>query len=204
MRSYAITISCLLPFLLLNTFSDKVTVKTECRESISSQEMETISDSILSFDSTIFLLKQPVSHYHGINLTDSLAKIVLYNHFKSQGYLIQEELKGDYSEENEKRSCVRFSKIHEVDLNNNSFIDAVVEYWLSPIYASGHCWQPHKAIIMDTDDGYQISNEEFIPINFDIDSVSIFQGHPTLFGYDYNCGEDRILRYFTLTLKCKE
>jgi hypothetical protein len=189
-------------FLLLISFSNKGTgVLNICP---AQERGNSNQDSVPRFDTTIILTKNGASNYHGIDLIDSLAKTVLYKHFKSKGYLVQEELKGDFSEENEKRSCVRFSKIYKVDLNNNSFTDAVIEYWLSPIYSSGHCWQPHKAIITDTDEGYKICNEEFVPTNFAIDSVSIFQSHPTLFGYDYNCGEDRILRYFTLTLMCKE
>ena len=100
-----------------------------------------------------------------------------------------------------KQNLVSDVEIYLTELNGSKSADAIITYWLTPPYASGHCWQPHKAIILDTDNGYRITNEEFIPDNFAIDSVLNKEGHVTIYGYDYDCGDHKVLKYIRARIK---
>jgi len=156
-----------------------------------------IIDSIPTLDTTIVLKKYTPAKYAGKILSTSIAKNILYNHFRSKGYLIQEELKG-ISETDELKTCVTYDTIYKV---NNKTSSAVISYWLAPPYSSGHCYQPSKAIIVDTDKGYKITNEEFIPTSFTIDSISMIDCYPIIFCYDFDCGEDKVIKKIRIKLK---
>lgn len=156
-----------------------------------------ILDTIIAFSNVVN------SKYKGLDLNDSIAKTVLYDHFKKQGCFTLDNLpdRSELTNEYEDKLVIDYTSIFKADLNNNQYTDAVIVYWLNPPYVSGHCWQPHKAIIMDTDSGYQITNEEFIPTNYTVARVSKENGHPTIFGYDYDCGNHRILQNLRIRLK---
>ncbi|NJL76693.1 MAG: hypothetical protein HC892_18400 [Saprospiraceae bacterium] len=106
-------------------------------------------------------------------MTSAYAKKILYSYFKTKGYFTSDNLPdmGKLTESDNYKLSVAYDTIFITDLNDNQNIDAIITYWLTPPYASGHCWQPHKAIVVGTDKGYRITNEEFIPDNFAIDSV---------------------------------
>lgn len=152
-------------------------------------------DSISVID-TIIVLKKDVTSFKERVLTSKIAKSILYNHFRKKGYLIQEELKG-ISKNNESEICVLYDTIFK--LKNSS--SAIISYWLSPPYSSGHCFQPSKAIIINTDNGYKITNEDFIPTSFAIDSVKTISNNDIIFGYEYDCVEDNVIRKLIITLK---
>lgn len=154
------------------------------------------TNGLSTFDTTIVLTGVVKSSYRGLDLNDEIAKAVLYNYFTNKGYLTSDNLPNaaKLTKKDEEKLSVDFTSIFKVDINNNKFIDAVITYWLTPPYASGHCWQPHKAIISDTDSGYQITNEEFIPANYAIDSVLTVKGQTTIYGYDYECANHKTLK----------
>ena len=126
----------------------------------------------------------------------------MYNHFAQKGFWNSDNLPNvsKLNKEDKKKLCVEFTSIFKTNLNNSKYTDGVVTYWLTPPYASGHCWQPHNAIISDTDTGYAVTNEEFIPDNYNIDSVSSVNGKITIYGYDYECARDKIIKKFRVTL----
>ena len=157
-------------------------------------------NNIETIDSTINISNFTTSKYSGINLSTLLAKQILYNHFKNKGYLISDYLPNELSKSDYQKTCVEFDTIFFLNLNNDKFSDAIVDYWLTPPNASGHCWQPHKAIIIDTDKGYKITNEEFIPTNYCIDSIVTINNRTMIIGYDYDCGSGEVLKYFRLTI----
>lgn len=152
-------------------------------------------------DSTIFLRKISTSKYKGKKLTQELAEEVLYQHYVGKGYLRSDKIPTLTVENDADKLAVSFNKIYLVDLNNNESMDAVISFWLAPPGASGHCWQPHKAVISDTDQGYKITNEEFIPPNFVIDSLTKENNENIILGYDYACRGRQVLKHLKLTLK---
>ena len=160
------------------------------------------TNSLSTFDTTIFLSGISSSKYIGIDLNDSVAKNVLYNHFRLKGLLTSDNLPNiaKLTKKDKANLSVEFLSIFKTNLNNNKYSDAVITYWLTPPYAIGHCWQPHKAIITDSDTGYQITNEEFIPDNYAVDSILTVKGQVTILGYDYDCGNNKTLKNFKVRL----
>lgn len=154
------------------------------------------------FDTTVMLIGINKSNYRSSELNDSLAKTVLYEHFIKRGFWTADNLPNatNMKKENKERLCVEFTSIFKTSLNNNNSSDAVITYWLTPLHAVGNCWQPHKAIILDTDKGYQVSNEEFIPDNYVVDSVKTVNDQVLIYGYEYECARDKILKNLRIRL----
>jgi hypothetical protein len=165
-------------------------------------------DSIPFLDTIINLKNIENSIYSGRNLTIKLAKNILYNHFKSKGYFVETQFIDGYPVISdtliEPAECVYFDTIYKINLNNNKYSDAVISYWINLPLASGNCLQPEKAIIIDTDDGYRITNEDFIPENYTIDSVIIKDNQSIIFGYEYDCNEHIAIKTFRIKLKNNE
>lgn len=178
---------------------------TSCRTELPSEDPKPAETALisksdhvnqLSSHDTIIILSGIVnSFYNGQNLNDSIAKEILYAHFRKQGYLMSEDsLEKTMPTKDENSLLVKFVSIFKTNLNNNQNVDAIINYWLTPPAANGTCLQPHKAIITDTDDGYRISNEDFMPNDYAIDSVSSFNGKPIIFAQEYDCASHRSLR----------
>lgn len=160
-------------------------------------------NAVTLLDSTIILSNFVDSKYHGNISTDSLAKKILYDYANKKGYYNSDNLPDLYSLSDKDRDklSIAYDTIYFTDLNNNKSPDAVITYWLTAPYESGHCLLPHKAILVDTDNGYKVINEEFVPSNYIIDSIQSKEGRVVLFGYDYECANDKILRRLRLKLK---
>lgn len=161
------------------------------------------TDSISTVDTTIILTGIVKSNFNGKNLNDSIAKKILYTYFKDKGCYNSDNLPDldKLTDADKDKLSVSFNEIFITELNGNKNEDAIISYWLTPLYANGHCWQPHKAIILDTDKGYKITNEDFIPDNFAIDSVLNKEGQVTIYGYDYDCGNHKVLKYIRAKIK---
>lgn len=197
--SFSILISIV---LLLASCNHRKDVKVTSSSEKALVPVEITNDTLITFDTTIILSDIPTSKNKSINLTDTLAKQILYAHFKKKGYYTSENLPDlDRLTKRERtKLSVDYTSIFIADFNNNSQNDAVITYWLTPPYANGHCWQPHKAIIVDTDNGYKITNEDFIPTNFAIDSIKKVNDQLTLFGYDYDCANEKTLKRLKIRL----
>jgi outer membrane lipoprotein-sorting protein len=83
--------------------------------------------------------------------------------------------------------AVSYNTYHTVHLNNDNFIDAIVTYWLAPPMASGHCIQPHSAMIVRTTNGYIFCNADFVDVSFSLDSAKSDNSSAILYGRDYSC-----------------
>jgi hypothetical protein len=160
------------------------------------------SDKLSVLDTTIMLSGIPISKYHGADLTDSLAKVILYSYYKKKGYFNSDNFPdlGKLTDKETDELVVDYDTMFVINMNDNEHIDAVITFWITPPGANGQCWQPHKAIIVDADDGYKITNEEFIPTNFAIDSIVKLNGQLVLFGSDYDCADHKTLRALRITL----
>ncbi len=151
-------------------------------------------------DTSIILTDLPNSNYQGEKLTDSLAKSVLYEYFLKQG-VFNEKTPFQNEQERIEASFITYDTMFLCNLNNNLHDDAVVSYWIMPWMASGHCWQPQKAVIVDTDKGYQIFHEDFIPTNIAIDSIKSNYNHIILYAYDYDCTSHLVIKNMKIRIK---
>lgn len=156
-----------------------------------------------NYDTTVILSKLKKSNCYVKKLTNNLAKFTLYEHFKKKGCYNSDNLPELWkiSDSDSNMLSVDFDTIYQVDLNNNKCKDAIITYWLTPPYANGNCWQPHKATIIDTEKGFRIINEEFIPDNYAIDSVVNIDGEIIIYCYDYDCGNRKVLKNIRMRLK---
>ena len=179
-------------------------VKIQETTSIEKKE-EILFDEKEALDTTIFLSGINFSKYKGEKLKLELAEEILYQHYVGKGYFRSDKIPEIIKKEDDNKFGVYFDTTHLVNLNNNAFSDAIISFWLTPPGASGHCWQPHKAIISDTDKGYKITNEEFIPSNFQIDTIiDSKENKIVIFGYDYDCGNHKVVRVLKITLEMGE
>jgi len=152
-------------------------------------------DSLPYLDSIIVLKNSNYVRTPMEQLTEKEAKKALYKYFKKKGVLSQDELKGDLSEA-EGTLCVDYDTIYK--LKSNQFSGAIITYWLGVAYTSGHCFQPSRALISYTKKGFEITNENFIPEKFIIDSVGT---NLSFYGYDFECANNKTIRHFKITLK---
>lgn len=109
--------------------------------------------------------------------------MILIEHFLSKGFYISDPLCSQINSDS--NFVVVFDTCYFINLNNSSFTDAIVSYWIAPRASGGNAWQPHKAIISDAGEEYIVSNEDFISKNFCIDSVSDNNG-VIIYAYEYD------------------
>lgn len=123
-------------------------------------------------------------------LTDTVAKTVLYKYAVSKGYLTSDDNLAVLSGDKLANEQVTYHKIHYL-LSGGS---GIVEYWLAPPLANGHCWQPHKALIANTKKGFAIVNPDILPISYNIDSIVNVDTQTVIFGYEYDCLAHKTIR----------
>jgi hypothetical protein len=129
-----------------------------------------------------------------VNITNGDAKRFLYKHFESKGVRSRADFNAGSGLQQEKM-CVEYDTIYNV--TSPRFTGAIISYWLGVCDLNGHCFQPSKAIIYKTLKGYKLSDENFIPTNFIIDSAA----NSFVYGYDYECGRRGIVRQCKIRLR---
>lgn len=166
-----------------------------------------LAKSNFDFKDSIIYIKFNNSNYSGSDLNQDLAKKILFEHFKRKGFLLQSDLKGDFSElENPKtkgKKCIDFIGIENFNLNNNQKKDAVVSYYNCEPYLNGNCVLPEKAIISDTDNGYKLINENFIPSDFSIDSIINSNNRIFFYCNKWDCQNHKKIKFYRIELKNK-
>lgn len=95
---------------------------------------------------------------------------------------------------------VEINEINFIEVKEKKNYTAIVSYWLKPPFASCHCWRKHYAIITNTNFGYTITNEEFLPESFNIESIMVKDRESILYCYDYDCAEHKELNHYKMTL----
>lgn len=132
-------------------------------------------------------------------LTHVSAEKMVNDFFEKKGYLIKRKNDANLID-NERNVCV-YDTFYYLELNHNLFLDAIVTYKLYP-QINGNCSSNYKALIMDTNEGYRIMSENFLPINFMIDSVDFgLHGPPLIYGFDYDCTQNRIRKKFRIKIE---
>ncbi len=157
-------------------------------------------DDVRSLDTTIILSGINSSKYKGPNLSEKLAIKTLFSHFEKKGLYTDGNLP-DNIEGTDETVVVSYDTILVLNLNGNKYDDAIISFWLVPHGANGSGFKPHYAILSDIDGGYKISNEEFIPEMFSIDSVVLNGSQNLLYGKDHSYGNRENARRFTIKLK---
>jgi hypothetical protein len=127
-------------------------------------------------------------------VTQEEAERQLYSHFKRKGIFSRSEwqLKSTSSL---KDQMVDFDTVY--NLHSQQLSGAVISYWLGTVDRNGHCFQPQKALLLNTRSGYKVAKEQILPPDFIIDSVS----EATVYGYEYECGGKGVIRQFRLSLR---
>lgn len=165
----------------------KIVTKTE------SKIVETFQDTIVNIKPV-----KPVENQDSISTEKAIQ--TLYAHFKSKGFLTQDEIENKPSirwlPKNEGKNVIEFS---ELFLFNNQ--RGIVTYYNAEPGAIGHCIQPHLALISNTVNGLIVSNEEFLPPNFIIDSTKMVDNKPIIYTRDYDCYNNEFLKKYRIKLK---
>lgn len=165
----------------------KTVTKTE------SKIVESIQDTVVNIKAI-----NPVENQDSISTEK--ATQTLYAHFKSKGFLIQDEIENKPSirwlPKNKGKNVIGFSELY---LFNNQL--GIVTYWNAEPGGIGHCVQPHLALISNAVNGLVVSNEEFLPPNFTIDSLKIEDNKPIIYSRDYNCYTKEFLKKHKIQLK---
>jgi hypothetical protein len=193
----------LIIILSMICFSCSQNSKTEVSSNqISQKIVEVEKDTLPLFDTTIFIKSakqkvnspKPVSKQMVIN--------DLYSYFKKKNICIEGNLIGKQTMYNE-TICIRAdtTDFYLIDLNNDSRLDAIVKYWLTPWGASSHCFQPTKSIMINKNGKFLLDYEEFIQDNYFIDSIKTNKEKTTIYGYEYFCYDHKVTGYFKVHLK---
>ncbi len=146
-------------------------------------------------------------------LTLNKSKNLLFKYFKKKDFYINSNVppmnvyeklptnnkKGEY------RLDVHFDTAYFLNLNDDKYYDAILEYELLPPYGCGHCLgEPNKAMVISNNKGYYLTGLEFIPDHYYFDSIK--QVNPStinLYGVDNDCQNWRINRHFKITITTK-
>jgi hypothetical protein len=148
------------------------------------------------YKDTILNLKIEGNPINKTILTDTIAMQTLNKYFKNKGFMLQSEIDEDLNiprlPKNKNKNVIEFDSLLLID--NHS---GIVSYWNAKPNAVGHCVQPHHAIIVADKDDFMITNEDFLPETFVLDSIK----NKTIFGYSYNCAADKIIKKYTFTIK---
>lgn len=145
-------------------------------------------DSVYQDTILVFHNLKPSTAKKMTRLTEDIVKLNLYNYYKEQDCFIEDNYPSPLSDKDHDKNTVRYNLSYFVNLNNDKFTDAIVEYWLMPPGASGHCYQPNKAMIVSGTKEYIFINPDFVDSFFSIDSVKSVDNKTFIFGCDYDCG----------------
>lgn len=147
-------------------------------------------DSAKQYVDTVMLFRnlKPSTAKQMTRLTENLVKSKLYKHYKEQGCFIEDDYPSPLADKDYDKNTVRYNTTRFVNLNGDKFIDAIVEYWLMPLGASGHCYLPHKAMVVSGTKDFTLVNADFIDSFFSIDSVTSINNKTYIYGCDFDCG----------------
>lgn len=135
-----------------------------------------------------------VADINSRNITLQEAEQYLYQHFSKRGVIKRSDYKADSLVYRE-TMCVAFDTLYNI--RSSAFSGGIICYWLGVCDLNGHCFQPSKAVIVRTKNGFKISDEDFIPSSVNIDSIM----RKFIYGYEYDCSARRTVRQIKIQLK---
>lgn len=157
------------------------------------EEIIAVEEGLATFD-TIIIFSGGLAFNHSL-LTDTVAKTVLYKYAVSKGYLTADDNLSILSADKLANEQVTYYKIQYLQ------VGGIVEYWLAPPLANGHCWQPYKALIANTKKGFTVVNPDILPTSYNIDSIVNVDTQTVVFGYEYDCSTHETIRLIRVTVR---
>ncbi len=155
--------------------------------------LKTIKDTIVSIVTIHQIENQNL-------ITNEIAVSTLNNYFKSKGFLIQSEIDQDLNiqrlPKNKGKQVIDFV---EVKWFTNQL--GLISYFNLKPGEVGHCVQPHYALLSNAENGFAISNEEFLPTNFIIDSLKTIEGKRIIYANNYDCHTHKVLKKYKIEIK---
>jgi hypothetical protein len=148
--------------------------------------------AIPHLDTTISV--RAISDINGSSMTEGEAKAFLYKYFRRKEVVNRDNFTVS-SLHFAGKMCVDYDTVYKIQCPK--FSGSIISYWLGPCDLNGHCFQPSKAIIVKTKNGYKISDVDFIPTNFAIDSTK----YSFIYGHEYDCGGRGLIRHFRIKLE---
>jgi hypothetical protein len=163
------------------------------QKSLSDDRIKSTVDTFPLLDTIIILPNlQPSKN----NLTKQIAKAILFKYCKAKSICDASNPK----EMPKATESVDYDTLYFVNLNNDSFPDAIILYWITPVGASGHCYQPTEAMIVSESNGYKLENEGFLPDDFRIDSVASDKNRVFVYGDEYDCSDNKMIKKFRASI----
>ncbi len=183
-------------YILLTVFLLLLSSSIHAQENIISTKMPVV-DTVISIGGI------GKSTHHAPSLTFNLAKKLVYAYYRKKGYCSSDKLPDMTNSEIKDGNilCVDFDTLYFTHLSGKYGQDAIVTFWITPPYSSGNCFQPHKAIITYNANGYQFTNEDFIPDSFAIDSLTIINDRVFVNANQYDCNQHKEIRRLRIQLK---
>lgn len=174
-------------------FSLLVFLSCKKEKQIIKPEKNTYKDSIL----TIFDFH---ANLKPNNLSSEKAKLILNQHFKQKGFLIESEL--DFAKYNpEEKEYFDKKAIDFLEIKPINDSATIVKYYNCEPFENGTCVQPHYAIIANTIYGNKIIHEDFLPKNFVLDTIKRDKGKLFLLGYYFECANKKKLQSYRILIK---
>lgn len=171
-----------------------------CTKKQPQTKLNTQSEAFENFRDTIVKITPLKLFENKIVVTNEIAANTLHNHFKSKGFLIQSDIDENLNiprlPQNKGKNVIEFVGVNWF---NNDL--GVIYYYNAPVGSVGHCVQPHNAIISNSEIGLTISNEEFIPVNFSIDSTKTIDNKYIIYAIDYDCYDKVVLEKYRIEIE---
>jgi hypothetical protein len=177
---------CILYIGVIGCKNDTTKKSTKINDSESAATKHRASE-LPTFD-TVIKISSHKNFKPGKNaISSEEAKAFLYKHFRQKGILPRNEYE-NLLRKGDKALIVTFNKSYPIA--SDKYVGAVLSFWIGPPDLNGLCYQPSKAFILHTANGYRILAENFIPKSYSIDST---KGN-ILFGYEFECGGRGMVR----------
>jgi hypothetical protein len=168
----------------------------------SKQDTIPATKTLPDIDTTIIIKKQDIKKGEAREVNQETVKNALFQHYRKQKFCIDGEVPKGKSVWEDDLMCITFDTAYLVNLNCDSNLDAILQYWITPYGASGNCYQPHKAMLLNINNEFFIQNEDFIPDYYTVNQVEQTNNcMVTLYGVEWDCGTKESIRKFKVHLK---
>ncbi|KOS05482.1 hypothetical protein AM493_05135 [Flavobacterium akiainvivens] len=183
--------SFLLTFIIILT---ALSFKKEQPALLATKTAGTVKDSVKVIDTLLVIDSLNFTNPKGNSiLTEAIAQKVLEEYYAAKGI---HNLETGYQDEEGNQMCAYYDTLYRYHLNNDNHEDGIIKYHIMPCLASGHCYQPTRAIITKINGKYTLISAELLPSYFGIDTITSDNKYNYLYFYKFNCPEhDIIARY---------
>lgn len=183
----------------------KINFESYSSESIQNEQVDSIVQEIgrVPFLDTVINVDNSISKIISKRvITEDAVKEALYEYYQKKEYCIEDKIPAGKPLEDGYLMCIKFDTAYLVNLNCDKNLDAIVEYWIIPPGGSSHCYLPQKAIMLNVNGKLLLKNKDFITDGYIVNKVEQKDDcSVVLYGVEWDCGDDKILRNFKVLLK---